>query len=189
VNVKLNEAQNQGTHVFNYDKYCRGAKDYFSLAREIITIDSGVPAVEPPAYEKEETRPEAPASRIAHAIKEVERNTRETAVRAEDTESRLTRTMDTMIKEELPRMKGVTFTFDAPQAKEIYVAGEFNGWRVDDSSRMIQENGIWKKHVDLPAGSYRYRFVVDGTWVEDTRNPLRAVNPYGTMDSLIEINS
>jgi chromosome partitioning protein len=37
VNVKLKEAQNQGTDILNYDKYCRGAKDYFSLAREIIT--------------------------------------------------------------------------------------------------------------------------------------------------------
>jgi len=37
VNVKLKEAQSEGTHIFVYDKYCRGAKDYFSLAREIIT--------------------------------------------------------------------------------------------------------------------------------------------------------
>ena len=36
VNVKLKEAQNQGAHIFDFDKYCRGAKDYFSLAREII---------------------------------------------------------------------------------------------------------------------------------------------------------
>ena len=37
VNVKLKEAQSQGTHILNYDKYCRGAKDYFSLSREIVT--------------------------------------------------------------------------------------------------------------------------------------------------------
>ena len=39
VNVKLKEAQNSGTHVLNFDKYCRGAKDYFSLSREIITAE------------------------------------------------------------------------------------------------------------------------------------------------------
>ena len=40
VNVKLKEAQNEGLHVFIYDKYCRGAKDYFSLSREIITQEN-----------------------------------------------------------------------------------------------------------------------------------------------------
>ncbi|MCX5706175.1 MAG: ParA family protein, partial [Candidatus Omnitrophica bacterium] len=46
VNVKLKEAQNEGTHVFNYDKYCRGAKDYFSLSREIITLEkTSLPAL------------------------------------------------------------------------------------------------------------------------------------------------
>jgi chromosome partitioning protein len=44
VNVKLREAQNQGCHIFNYDKYSRGAKDYFSLSREIISVE---PKIEP----------------------------------------------------------------------------------------------------------------------------------------------
>lgn len=44
VNVKLREAQNQGCHIFNYDKYSRGAKDYYSLSREIITAE---PKAEP----------------------------------------------------------------------------------------------------------------------------------------------
>ncbi len=37
VNVKLKEAVNAGTTVFEFNKYCRGSKDYFSLAREIIS--------------------------------------------------------------------------------------------------------------------------------------------------------
>ncbi|MDD2731489.1 MAG: ParA family protein, partial [Candidatus Portnoybacteria bacterium] len=46
VNVKLKEAQNRGSHILDFDKYCRGAKDYYSLSREIITqeiIDKKVP--------------------------------------------------------------------------------------------------------------------------------------------------
>ena len=42
VNVKLKEAQNSGTHIFNYDKYCRGAKDYFTLSREILTAEKNI---------------------------------------------------------------------------------------------------------------------------------------------------
>ena len=37
VNVKLKEAQNQGNHIVSYNKYCRGAKDYYSFSREIIS--------------------------------------------------------------------------------------------------------------------------------------------------------
>ena len=37
VNVKLKEAVIMGEAVIKYDKYCRGSKDYLSLAREILT--------------------------------------------------------------------------------------------------------------------------------------------------------
>ncbi|MEW6009258.1 MAG: isoamylase early set domain-containing protein [Candidatus Omnitrophota bacterium] len=40
VNVKLKEAANKGVSVFLFDKYCRGSKDYFSLAREMISAQS-----------------------------------------------------------------------------------------------------------------------------------------------------
>jgi chromosome partitioning protein len=40
VNVSLKEAQNEGLNILAYDKYCRGAKDYFSLSREIITQEN-----------------------------------------------------------------------------------------------------------------------------------------------------
>jgi chromosome partitioning protein len=39
VNVKLKEAAVMGEAVIKYDKYCRGTKDYMSLAREILTND------------------------------------------------------------------------------------------------------------------------------------------------------
>lgn len=37
-NVKLKESAVMGKTVASYDKYCRGSKDYFSLAKEIITM-------------------------------------------------------------------------------------------------------------------------------------------------------
>jgi len=38
INVKLKEAAVMGEAVIKYDKYCRGAKDYMSLAREILFV-------------------------------------------------------------------------------------------------------------------------------------------------------
>ncbi len=40
VNVKLKESAVMGKTVINYDKYSRGAKDYFSLAKELIMAES-----------------------------------------------------------------------------------------------------------------------------------------------------
>ena len=38
-NVKLKEAAVMGEAVIKYDKYCRGSKDYLSLAREILSLN------------------------------------------------------------------------------------------------------------------------------------------------------
>ncbi len=85
--------------------------------------------------------------------------------------------------QELP----VVFSIAAPEAKEVHIAGEFNGWQLDSASRMEQNNGVWTRKVRLSPGQHRYRFVVDGRWVEDPTNPAKELNPYGEMDSLIKI--
>jgi chromosome partitioning protein len=146
VNVKLKEAQNNGTHVLSYDKYCRGAKDYFSLSREIIMQE-------------------------AEAVPQAALETR----------------MNQIIKQEMPKLSEIVFSLYAPQAKEVFVAGDFNDWRLDTISRMEHKNGTWSRRVGIPRGKYRYRFVIDGLWTEDARNPNKELNPYGQMDSLLEV--
>jgi len=149
VNVKLKEAQNEGKHILDYDKYCRGAKDYFSLSREIITQEP------------------AGLSR-SREVKEKMRR---------------------ILKVQLPKFREVAFTLVAGEAKEVYLAGDFNGWKLDDTGRMEKDNGRWTKSVRLSAGQHHYRFVIDGKWTEDPANPHREVNPYGEMDSLLEVKT
>jgi chromosome partitioning protein len=50
INVKLKESAVMGEPVIKYDKYCRGAKDYYSLAKELIQLEKGVevPVAEQP---------------------------------------------------------------------------------------------------------------------------------------------
>ncbi|MDD5109374.1 MAG: AAA family ATPase [Candidatus Omnitrophica bacterium] len=152
VNVKLKEAQNEGLHIHVYDKYCRGAKDYFSLSREIITQEA-LPITPSLALEKT----------FEKRLKEI-------------------------IKENLPKLNEVVLTIKAPEAKEVYLAGEFNNWKLDEFSRMEKNNGCWIKRLNLNNGKYRYRFVIDGNWVEDPNNPLTQLNTYGSLDSLLEVN-
>jgi len=151
VNVKLKEAQNQGTHIFNYDKYCRGSKDYFSLAREIITLEK-------------------------------------TPLGSPDLKGK----MEEILTQELPKLSKLTevvFSVFAPEAKEVYVSGDFNEWKLDNSSRMVNHDGTWSRKVNLDSGRYHYRFVIDGRWIEDFNNPKREVNPFGQLNSFLEINS
>ncbi|MBN1913051.1 MAG: glycoside hydrolase family 13, partial [Candidatus Omnitrophica bacterium] len=72
--------------------------------------------------------------------------------------------------------------------QEVYLVGDFNNWTMDENSRMRRQENGWMKTMDLNAGRYRYRFVVDGKWVEDSNNPHKEDNPFGEVDSLLELN-
>lgn len=152
VNVKLKEAQNQGVHVLCYDKYCRGAKDYYSLARELITQEAPQPQA---------AMAQAP---VSERMKEI-------------------------IREEVPKLTETILSVFAPDAKEVHIAGDFNNWKVGEASRMASHDGTWVKTIKLKPGRYHYRFVIDGEWRDDPNNPAKEMNPYGQMDSLVEINS
>lgn len=54
----------------------------------------------------------------------------------------------------------------APGATQIHVAGEFNGWTPEITPMTRGTDGLWRVGVDLPAGSYAYKFVIDGFYEE-----------------------
>jgi chromosome partitioning protein len=95
--------------------------------------------------------------------------------------------MQKLVKAKAAEFLTTTFHLAAPEAKEVYVTGDFSNWAVDESLRMIQDDGKWKLTVPLKNGRYHYRFVVDGKWQEDPANPNNEKNPFGELDSLIEI--
>ncbi|HVO67181.1 MAG TPA: AAA family ATPase [Syntrophales bacterium] len=85
-------------------------------------------------------------------------------------------------------MREVTFVIEAPAANEIYLVGEFNDWAADEGSRLLRgENGFWEKRMELPPGTYRYKFLVDGEWNIDHRNQNVESNDFGSFDSIISI--
>lgn len=80
------------------------------------------------------------------------------------------------------------FSFTAQAAGQVYLVGDFNNWRLDESSKLWdQGKGSWQKRLHLEPGRYRYKFVVDGKWVPDPSNNLAEPNPFGGIDSVIEI--
>ncbi len=75
--------------------------------------------------------------------------------------------------EPLEQRDGVRFSYSAPSAKSVSVAGSFNRW--DPQTDVLQgpdRNGIWTIVLPLPPGRYEYRFVVNGKdWVLDPSAP------------------
>jgi beta-lactamase regulating signal transducer with metallopeptidase domain len=57
-----------------------------------------------------------------------------------------------------------------PTARIVAVAGTFNGW--NQSQYLFEQVGDeWICKLRLPAGTYQYKFIVDGNWLVDPSNP------------------
>ena len=69
------------------------------------------------------------------------------------------------------------------------LAGTFNEWN-PEKNRMDNKkgDGLYTCALNLPEGSYEYRFVINGCWVMDRENEKFTANEFGTMNSIAEIN-
>jgi len=80
------------------------------------------------------------------------------------------------------------FTFYAPEANSVKIGGNFNNWNPTDEFRMERDDsGTWTKHISLKPGTYEYRFIVDGEWIEDHANSNYVSNAYGDKNSVLKI--
>jgi 1,4-alpha-glucan branching enzyme len=61
----------------------------------------------------------------------------------------------------------VEFSFYRPQAQSVYLAGDFNHWRAGELLMSRQEDGYWKAWLELPPGTYKFRYCADGLWYTD----------------------
>lgn len=84
--------------------------------------------------------------------------------------------------------KAVTFTVHADKGKAVYVAGEFNKWNPTAKKMAYKaKSGIYAATVKLAAGTYQYKFVIDGTWCADPENVNAVANDQGTFNSVITV--
>jgi len=91
------------------------------------------------------------------------------------------------VKEKIKDIASMTFTLNAPQAENVYLAGDFNNWYIDESCRMQRVDGRWQTEVKLKPGVYQYRFIVDGKWQNDPQNTRKIENIFGDSNSVIEV--
>jgi 1,4-alpha-glucan branching enzyme len=65
------------------------------------------------------------------------------------------------------RGRKVEFVLPAPEGKEVYLAGEFNGWDPQSLPMVRDEGGAWEAEMELLPGRYEFKPLIDGAWRED----------------------
>lgn len=83
--------------------------------------------------------------------------------------------------------KEVIFRVEAPTAKMVQLVGDFNNWGMDQNFLVRNQNGIWDIGLKLRSGRYEYIYIVDGEWHIDPKNPNTVQNPYGGINSVLEV--
>ncbi len=99
------------------------------------------------------------------------------------------------IEAKLSDYYGVSQTQDAimfvslyPRANTVQIAGDFNNWQPQETPmERVGDSGVWQAKLNLGNGLYRYRLVVDGQWQQDPYNERTEMNPFGELNSLIEV--
>jgi 1,4-alpha-glucan branching enzyme len=76
----------------------------------------------------------------------------------------------------------VQFEFPSPEAKEVYLVGEFNHWDTHANKMKKDKNGIWKTTLLLKPGRYEYRLFADGNWENATSCCGCVPNEFGTQN-------
>jgi 1,4-alpha-glucan branching enzyme len=82
----------------------------------------------------------------------------------------------------------VTFSYIAPDAKSVQVAGDFTAWQQAPIALKKSKNGLWKKTVSLAPGRYAYRMLVDGQWCDDPECKNRQPNEFGGENCVCQVN-
>jgi hypothetical protein len=71
----------------------------------------------------------------------------------------------------------------------VHVSGTFNAWAEPGTPLAHDaDSNVWKASVQLAAGNYEYKFVLDGTtWLPDPKNPETHSDTFGGVNSVLTV--
>lgn len=88
--------------------------------------------------------------------------------------------------------RSVRVTFSIPSEsvqQSAAVVGDFNEWN-EEKHRMKpdKKNGVWSRTVSLkPGNSYRFRYLVDGEWRNDSEADAYEASPHFSENCVIHV--
>ncbi len=78
--------------------------------------------------------------------------------------------------------------YRAPSARQVSVAGDFNGWNPEQARMRRGAGGVWTVEFPLaPGRRYEYMFLVDGQWVTDPQAPASVDDGYGGRNAVLDL--
>lgn len=83
--------------------------------------------------------------------------------------------------------KLIAFSFRAPWASNVFLAGSFNEWSRHATPLHQQDDGTWTCSISIQSGEHEYRFIVDGDWENDPLNAHRRCNEFGTENCVLMV--
>ncbi|HEX9826354.1 MAG TPA: isoamylase early set domain-containing protein [Flavobacteriaceae bacterium] len=83
----------------------------------------------------------------------------------------------------------VTFSVPVEDAKKVAVLGSFNEWNAKKAVVLKKlKNGTFKGTVDLEKdNSYEFKYLVDGTYVNDDQADAYAWNDFGAENGVLNL--
>ena len=79
----------------------------------------------------------------------------------------------------------VSFSFHSPEAKKVYLVGEFNHWDSHSLPMLKWKEGEWETTLQLEAGRYEYKYLADDVWIDNVPGVERVQNSLGTHNLVI----
>jgi 1,4-alpha-glucan branching enzyme len=83
----------------------------------------------------------------------------------------------------------VPFSFAAPTARRVLLAGDFNDWDPEDMPMYKSSNGVWYLSVSLTPGRHEYRFIADGVWQDDPASQRKVANAMGSENCVKSVSA
>jgi len=118
------------------------------------------------------------------ATKKASKKTR--AQKQATTQSRVKGTIKRTMKQKSLACE-IEFSFFAPLAKAVHIAGTFNSWNQAYGTLRSSKKGVWKTVVSLQPGKYEYRFCIDGNWENDQKEVELVDNGMGSCNNVITV--
>lgn len=195
-NTKLKESCSLGQPITEYDPASSGCRDFVRLARELISLGrqrTASPVAAAASPEPDDSllmRADALAADASKLLATTETllgpgrpgSKPRSAPTPEETERRIE-----MIYGPQCLKEGTAFVVRADGARTVRLAGDFNNWNPDRTPMRPVRKDTFQVLIPLPPGRYRYRYVIDGHWEKDPANEKVEPNPYGELNSIIEV--
>lgn len=80
----------------------------------------------------------------------------------------------------------VTFYFESTNSNNVVISGTMNNWSTDWT--MTKDGNVFSYTCELEAGTYQYKYIVDGTWMTDPFNTTTADDGSGNVNSAFSVS-